>query len=328
LATGDQGKPQMDMWALLVAASVQPRFGPRPQRWSRRDHPCGRACGTGPPKGDGRRSLSDCDGLTLAARRPPWGCRIRHRRSGPRAVPTQPRDRSSAVTRGGRGLNYARRQQYRRLLRAAGAGTASVGAVALAPVVAGAGAVSAAGVLLVLALGFALYARHWLSLAGRSGVGARTRSGTRLRRFGRRGGGYIIRCHGGGVGTSTRWRLRLAASGSWSKPRPGATTTATLLACVTRRRGSPVGDGDGAVTARWPSCVLCGLPGWSASSGMSSWFSIDRLVPALSAIASATRSAGCRGCLGGRVALVGRGGEDRYGEQASDRLRQRAGDLG
>jgi hypothetical protein len=51
---------------------------------------------------------------------------------------------------------------------------ASFGTVLLALAVASAGAVSAAGILLVLALGFGLYARHWLSLAGRSRVGARS----------------------------------------------------------------------------------------------------------------------------------------------------------
>ena len=44
----------------------------------------------------------------------------------------------------------------------------------LALIAASAGALSAAGILLVVALGFGLYARHGLSLAGRSGVGARS----------------------------------------------------------------------------------------------------------------------------------------------------------
>ena len=70
--------------------------------------------------------------------------------------------------------NYARRQQYRRLSRAAAAATASAGALLLALAAASAGAVSAAGVLLALALGFGLYARHWMSLAQRSRVGARS----------------------------------------------------------------------------------------------------------------------------------------------------------
>src|SRR5436305_9418924 len=49
----------------------------------------------------------------------------------------------------------------------------------LALAVASAGAVSAAGVLLVLALGLGLYAHHWLSLANRSGVGARSEDDVR-----------------------------------------------------------------------------------------------------------------------------------------------------
>jgi hypothetical protein len=71
-------------------------------------------------------------------------------------------------------VNYARRQQYRRLSGAASAAMASASAVLLALAVASAGAASAAGVLLALALGFGFYARHWLSLAARSRVGARS----------------------------------------------------------------------------------------------------------------------------------------------------------
>ena len=72
------------------------------------------------------------------------------------------------------GLTYARRQQYQRLSRAAMAALASGATVLLALEVASVGAVSAAGALLVLALGLGLYARHWLSLADRSRVGARS----------------------------------------------------------------------------------------------------------------------------------------------------------
>jgi hypothetical protein len=73
----------------------------------------------------------------------------------------------------GRRLNYARRQQYRRLSRAALAAMASGATGLLALAVASAGAISAAGVILVLSLGGGLYAHHWLSLAERSRVGAR-----------------------------------------------------------------------------------------------------------------------------------------------------------
>jgi hypothetical protein len=71
-------------------------------------------------------------------------------------------------------LNYARRQQYRRLSRAGQAGAGSVAAALLALVVGGAGAPPLAGLLLVIAVGLGLYARHWLALAGRSRVGARS----------------------------------------------------------------------------------------------------------------------------------------------------------
>ena len=71
-------------------------------------------------------------------------------------------------------MNYARRQQYRRLSRAAIAAMGSGASVLLALAVAGAGAASAAGVLFALAIGFGFYARHWLSLAERSRVGARS----------------------------------------------------------------------------------------------------------------------------------------------------------
>jgi hypothetical protein len=71
-------------------------------------------------------------------------------------------------------LNYARRQQYRRLSRAGRAAAGSVAAALLAVVVGGAGKASLAGLLLLIALGLGLYARHWLALADRSRVGARS----------------------------------------------------------------------------------------------------------------------------------------------------------
>ena len=71
-------------------------------------------------------------------------------------------------------MNYARRQQYRRLSRA---GPAAAGAAAVAMLglwLASMGATSIAGLLLLLAIGLGLDARHWLVLAGRSRVGARS----------------------------------------------------------------------------------------------------------------------------------------------------------
>jgi hypothetical protein len=71
-------------------------------------------------------------------------------------------------------VNYARRQQYRRLSRAGAAASGSATAGILALLVANVGALSLAGLLLLTAAGLALSARHWLSLAGRSRVGARS----------------------------------------------------------------------------------------------------------------------------------------------------------
>ena len=71
-------------------------------------------------------------------------------------------------------MNYARRQQYRRLSHAGRAAVGSVVAGLLGLVVASAGAAALGGLLLLMAVGLGLHARHWLSLAGRSRVGARS----------------------------------------------------------------------------------------------------------------------------------------------------------
>ena len=76
--------------------------------------------------------------------------------------------------RGGRSVNYARRQQYRRLSHAGKAALGSVVAGLLGLAVASAGAAALGGLLLLAAVGLGLYARHWLSLARRSRVGARS----------------------------------------------------------------------------------------------------------------------------------------------------------
>jgi hypothetical protein len=71
-------------------------------------------------------------------------------------------------------VNYARRQQYRRLSHAGKAGLGSVIAALFGLVVASAGAAALGGRLLLTAVGLGLYARHWLALAGRSRVGGRS----------------------------------------------------------------------------------------------------------------------------------------------------------
>jgi Nuclease-related domain len=71
-------------------------------------------------------------------------------------------------------VNYARRQQYRRLSRAGSAAAGSGAAVLLALVLASVGAISLAGLLLLTAVALGLYTRYWLGLARRSRVGAQS----------------------------------------------------------------------------------------------------------------------------------------------------------
>jgi hypothetical protein len=71
-------------------------------------------------------------------------------------------------------VNYARRQQYRRLSYAGKAGLGSVIAALVGVAAASAGAAALGGLLVLTAVGLGFYARHWLSLARRSRVGARS----------------------------------------------------------------------------------------------------------------------------------------------------------
>jgi Nuclease-related domain len=71
-------------------------------------------------------------------------------------------------------VNYARRQQYRRLSRVGEAGIGAVGAALLGLWAASVSTGLVAGCLLIVATALGLCARHWLSLARRSRVGARS----------------------------------------------------------------------------------------------------------------------------------------------------------
>jgi Nuclease-related domain len=71
-------------------------------------------------------------------------------------------------------MNYARRQQYRRLLRAGEAAAGGTTVALLGFVATSVGAAYLAAALLLTAVALGLYSRHWLSLARRSAVGARS----------------------------------------------------------------------------------------------------------------------------------------------------------
>lgn len=101
----------------------------------------------------------------------------------------------------GRKANYARRQQYRRVSHAGktALGSVVVGLFGLAVAIAGAAPLGALLVLAAVGLGF--YARHWLALAGRSRVGARSEDEVRRALRPLRADGWRLR-------HSLRWQGR------------------------------------------------------------------------------------------------------------------------
>jgi hypothetical protein len=68
--------------------------------------------------------------------------------------------------------SFPRRQQYRRVRRAAGRGAAGLAACVLAFIAARAATWWVAGALLLVAVGLFVDARHWMRLAARSRIGA------------------------------------------------------------------------------------------------------------------------------------------------------------
>ncbi|MGZ4327307.1 MAG: nuclease-related domain-containing protein [Solirubrobacteraceae bacterium] len=160
-------------------------------------------------------------------------------------------------------MNYPRRQQYGRLSRAAATAMASAAAVMLALTAATPGAASAAGVLLVVALAFGVYAHHWRSLAERSGVGARSEDEVRHALAPLQADGW--RLH-----HSLPWRGRGDIDSLAIAPTGVAFVDETkTLGCASRRRGCLAGvdGGAGAGRCRWSAWFA-----HAASSGLSGTF--------------------------------------------------------
>ena len=76
-------------------------------------------------------------------------------------------------------VSFPRRQQLRRLGRAAVVGVGACAALALALAAAASQTLPAATVMLLVSAVLGLYARHWARLAGRAGVGARSEADVR-----------------------------------------------------------------------------------------------------------------------------------------------------
>jgi Nuclease-related domain len=92
-----------------------------------------------------------------------------------------------------RSVNFARRQMYRRLMRAAMAAAGSAAVAMLGLLAAGAGAMTLGRLLLCGAVALGMYARRWLVLAGRSRVGARSEDEVQRALAGLEGEGWRLR---------------------------------------------------------------------------------------------------------------------------------------
>ncbi len=161
----------------------------------------------------------------------------------------------SPAFRPGRSVNFAHRQQYRRLMRAvmASAGCAAVAMLGL--LAAGAGAVTLDGLLLLAAGALGIRARRWLALAGRSRVGAQSEDEVQR---------ALARLEGEG------WRLRHSLP--WRRPgdidsiaiAPSGVAFAIETKCPNVRCASPSGRArDGAVASPPPAALVParGAPG-------------------------------------------------------------------
>ena len=98
--------------------------------------------------------------------------------------------------------SFPRRQQARRLRRAAARGSAAIVAGALAASAAGIGATALAGLLALVMVALVLDARRWVRLAARSRVGARSEDAVRHALSGLEAEGWRLRhslqCRGRG----------------------------------------------------------------------------------------------------------------------------------
>jgi hypothetical protein len=201
-------------------------------------------------------------------------------------------------------MNYARRQQYRRLSHAARAAAVSGVALSLALVLASASALSLAAVSLIAAAGFAFAARHWLALAGRSRVGARSEDEVHRQLGALERDGWRMRHSLSWQGSGDIDSVAIAPSriAFAVETRPGATTSATTLVCGTSRHGCGAADdgGAGGVRCRRGAVpVLCvvrarGLVRWEHGVLV---VSPEWLVPTLQHAAD-VRAASLRGLKG------------------------------
>ena len=170
-------------------------------------------------------------------------------------------------------MNYARRQQYRRLSHAGKAALGSVGATLFGLVAAIAGAPPLGGLPPLAAVGLGLYARRWLSLARRSRVGARSEDEVQRALAALQAEGWRLR-------HSLPWQGRGDSDSVAIAPTGVAVAIETKTRTYDERHLVRVRDQAAWLwrrRRRWPrrgtlaSCALSECVAWSASSKMSSW---------------------------------------------------------
>lgn len=202
--------------------------------------------------------------------------------------------RGSTGFRSGRPrLNYARRQQYSQLARAGGTALASLAAAFLGLLLVSIGVGLPGGLLLGAAVALGLRAHHWLSLAGRSRVGARSEDEVRRTLAPLHEHGWRLR-HGlpwqgdgdidsvaiapGGVGFAIETKTRTYGQRHLGR-------VVEQAAWLGRRRRRWCGSGSFPVL-----CVVRAARVECYEQGVLV-VSIDRLVPALGAVANGARIA-------------------------------------
>jgi hypothetical protein len=169
-------------------------------------------------------------------------------------------------------VNYARRQQYRRFSHAGKAALGSVIAALSGLVIASAGAVALAGLLLLAALGLGLYAQHWLSLAGRSRVGAHAEDEVQRALATLHAEGWRLRHSLPWQGQGDIDSVAIAPTGiAVAIETKTRTYDGRHLGCGTRRGGCRGAGEDGHETVPSQSCAsfVCGAS--SGSSTTCSW---------------------------------------------------------
>ena len=172
-------------------------------------------------------------------------------------------------------LNYARRQQYRRLWRASEAEIGAAGTALLGLWAASVNTPLVAVCLLIVAAVLGLYARHWLSLAGRSRVGARSEDAVQRALAPLQAEGWRLRHSLPWQGRGDIDSVAIAPSGiAIAIETKTRTYDARHLArgCASRRRGCRAAGDGGHAAAPLASCASS-VRGASSGSSTRFWWS-------------------------------------------------------